>query len=54
MAMVYNQTSTKATGMITLKKIFEQLVLQEFLDDDNQVQFRWNTPIDHLEATEQD
>jgi hypothetical protein len=24
-----------------LKKIFEKLVLREFLDDDNQLQFNW-------------
>lgn len=35
------QNSTKATGMITLKKIFEKLVLREFLDDDNQMQYNW-------------
>jgi hypothetical protein len=27
--------------MITLKKIFEKLVLREFQDDDNQMQYNW-------------
>ncbi len=49
-AMVYDETNTKATGMVTLKKIFEKLVLKEFLDDDNQVQFKWNQTVEHLEG----
>lgn len=40
-AIVYDDNNVKATGMITLKKIFEKLVLREFLDDDNQVQYKW-------------
>lgn len=46
-AMVYDQNNTKATGMITLKKIFELLVLREFQDDDNQAQYRWQQPGEH-------
>ena len=47
-AMVYDQNNTKATGMITLKKIFELLVLREFQDDDHQAQYRWQQPGEHL------
>lgn len=39
--VIDEQSSSKATGMITLKKIFEKLVLREFLDDDNQMQYNW-------------
>jgi CBS domain containing-hemolysin-like protein len=46
-AMVYDQNNARATGMITLKKIFELLVLREFLDDDNQAQYRWQQPGEH-------
>ena len=53
-AMVYDENNTKATGMITLKKIFELLVLREFLDDDNQAQYIWQQPGEHLEGREQD
>jgi CBS domain containing-hemolysin-like protein len=53
-AMVYDQNNTRAAGMITLKKIFELLVLREFLDDDNQAQYRWEKPGEHTEAKEQD
>ena len=41
-ALVIDEESGKATGMITLKKIFEKLVLKEFQDDDHQLQFNWN------------
>lgn len=34
--------------MITLKKIFEKLVLREFLDDDSQVQYKWNHTAEHF------
>ena len=34
--------SGAACGMITLKKIFERLVLKEFEDDDHQLQFNWS------------
>ena len=51
-AIVYDDNS-KATGMITLKKIFEKLVLREFLDDDNQAQYRWNQT-DPKEGKEQE
>ena len=40
--MVVEEGSGKATGMITLKKIFERLVLKEFEDDDQQLQFNWS------------
>jgi len=53
-AMVYDENNNKATGMITLKKIFENLVLREFLDDDNQAQYRWNQQTEHLEGKEQE
>ncbi len=53
--MVYDESNTRATGMITLKKIFEKLVLSEFLDDDNQAQYRWQQLRgEHLEGKEQD
>jgi metal transporter CNNM len=39
--VIDEQSSNKATGIITLKKIFEKLVLREFQDDDNQMQFNW-------------
>jgi metal transporter CNNM len=39
--IVIDEQTNKATGMITLKKIFEKLVLREFLDDDNQIQYNW-------------
>jgi hypothetical protein len=39
--VVVGEDSLKATGMITLKKIFEKLVLREFQDDDNQIQYNW-------------
>lgn len=41
LGVVVGEDSAKATGMITLKKIFEKLVLREFLDDDNQMQYNW-------------
>lgn len=50
LAMVYDDNNNKATGMITLKKVFEKLVLKEFLDDDNQVQFKWIQSMEYLEA----
>jgi len=52
-AIVTDENGSKAIGMITLKKIFEKLVLTEFLDDDNQVQFKWNQT-DQVEAREQE
>ena len=56
--VVIDEQTNKATGMITLKKIFEKLVLREFLDDDNQMQYNWtlNSPgIDYFqEANEQE
>ncbi|CAM6002229.1 unnamed protein product [Sphagnum balticum] len=45
-----DESSGKATGMITVKKIFENLVLREFLDDDNQVEYRWDQPHEPLES----
>lgn len=53
LAMVYDDNNLKATGMITLKKIFEKLVLREFLDDDNQIQYKW-THEHHQEGREQE
>ena len=40
-AIVVEEGTDRATGMITLKKIFEKLVLKEFQDDDHQLQFNW-------------
>ena len=40
--------------MITLKKIFEKLVLSEFLDDDNENQYRWEKAAEQVEGNEQD
>ena len=40
--------------MITLKKIFEKLVLSEFLDDDNEKQYRWEKAAEPVEGNEQD
>ncbi len=58
LAVVVSEDSSKASGMITLKKIFEKLVLREFLDDDNQMQYNWTqqTQADKMmeEGREQD
>lgn len=47
------QASAKATGLITLKKIFEKLVLREFLDDDNQIQYNWSQQAQQVDKMEE-
>lgn len=42
LAAVLSEDGQKSSGMITLKKIFEKLVLQEFADEDNHIQYKWN------------
>ncbi len=43
-AGVFSSQTHKCIGIITLKQIFEKIVLKEFKDHDIRAQFRWNKP----------